>query len=40
MSDREIRVQSKLVKDDKMLEEVDSVMAGRGFGVEDILAHN
>ena len=27
------------MKDDKMLEEGDSVMADRGFGVEDILAH-
>ena len=30
---------SRLVKDDKMLEEGDIVMADRGFGVEDILAH-
>ena len=39
MSDREITAQSRLVKDDTMLEEGDSVMADRGFGVEDILAH-
>ena len=39
VSDREIRAQSRLVKDDKMLEEGDSVMADRGFDVEDILAH-
>ena len=39
MSDRENTAQSKLVKDDKMLEEGDSVMADRGFDVEDILAH-
>ena len=39
VSDREITPQSRLVKDDKMLEEEDSVMADRGFGVEDILAH-
>ena len=37
--DREITVQSRLVKDDKMMEEGDSVMADRGFDVEDILAH-
>ena len=30
---------SRLVKDDTMLEEGDIVMADRGFGVEDILAH-
>ena len=39
VSDREITAQSRLVKDDKMLEEGDSVMADRGFGMEDILAH-
>ena len=39
VSDREITAQSRLVKDDKMLKEGDSVMAGRRFGVEDILAH-
>ena len=39
VSDREITAQSKLVKDDKMTAEGDSVMADRGFDVEDILAH-
>ena len=39
VSDREITAQSRLVKDDKMMEEGDSVMADRGFDVEDILAH-
>ena len=39
VSDWEITTQSKLVKDDKMLEEGDSVTADRGFDVEDILAH-
>ena len=38
VSDREITAQLRLVKDDKMLEEGDSVMADRGFDVEDILA--
>ena len=38
VSDREITAQSRLVKDDKMLEEGDSVLANRGFDVEDILA--
>ena len=37
--DREITAQSRLVKDDKMIEEGDSVMADRGFDLEDILAH-
>ena len=40
VSDREFTAQSRRVKDYKMLEEGDSVMADRGFGVEDILAHN
>ena len=39
MSDREIAAQSKMVKDDTMLEEGDSVMADHGLDVEDILAH-
>ena len=39
VSDREITAQSRLVKDDKTMEEGDSVMADRGFDVEDILAH-
>ena len=32
-------MQSKLAKDDKMLEDRDSVMADCGFDVQDILAH-
>ena len=39
MSDREITAQTRLVKDDKILEEGASNMADRGFGVEDIPAH-